>query len=526
MRLVLHGSVLFLLVLGTSIHGVPRLRVVNADGGSTSVLRPGVPAIVDVIVPDEQTADATVTIDNLPPSAIRTTSTSTSMSSMNGVMRSEVCYRYTVVLNTPGSYTIGPAHIKTASGDVQESNTVSITVRAENPAEKSQDPSALTIRLAVERTELMQGELVPLTLRAQVPHNYTVRGLRPEIPPSLHVYGHFEPHSTQNTEYSELLTRVSIAPRATGTITLPAWSLELEDRSARRNPFAFFGFFGGQTAQAYSNSVTLHVTPLPEGCAFAGVLHAATLNMEKNSCVAGEAISATLVLDVTADRDAITAIPLKVPEGLRLYVASVAREGDGPRGAVRMRYTVHALKQGSYALAGNVLKYFDTTTRAVRTVALAAPTITVDPAPAGMTVPKVEMPTEVAGIEEVEQQEPSQPFNLYHIRMRWSWWFILMLCITNLCFARSAWRIFSTSRPGKKVLHKVLVLRTRRALYYACAQHDGAAAHRIAVAFFARNKSSMSDNAWMARLERCAFDRSADPNEYDAIAAEVNRWIV
>lgn len=526
MRRVLRGRYWFILLLGTLIQGAPRLRVVTTDGNTTTELRPGVPAIIDVIVPDERMADAEVTIDGLPQSAIRAMSTSTSTSSMNGVTRTEVRYRYTVVFDAAGSYTIGPAHVKTSSGDLQESNSVNIIVREESPEEKSKSPSALHVRLAADRTDVVQGELVPLTLRAQVPQNYTVRGLRPEVPPSVHVYGHLEPNVTRNTGHSELVTRVSIAPRVAGTITMPAWSLEVEDRGARHNPFTFFGFFSGQTAQAYSNSVTLRVAPLPAGCAFAGLLHDATLSVEKNSCSAGEAISASLVLDVTADRHGVTAVPLTVPDGLRVYVASVTPEGEGMRGIVRMRYTIHAIKPGTYTLTNNTMQYFDTAVRAVRTVDLSHVSLTVTPAPIGETSQKVETVKEELPAEEATEQESAHQFNPYRVRMPWSWWFLLVFLITFLCLAHPLWVAFVTSNIGKKVVHKFLVLRTRRALRRACAQRDGAAAHRIAIEFFERTQTRVRDNAWMASLERCAFDRTVEPREYDAIAAEVHRWIV
>jgi hypothetical protein len=301
-------------------------------------------------------------------------------------------YRYEVRIDTPGSYTIGPAKY-----NEQYSNTERIIVGTKQVIEsnntKQQYP--VLLRLTADKERVVVGEPVHCRLRfymkdssisfAQFIEPEGVKEMRRQEPKKLHK----GMECLDGNDYPYLELEWDIFPQKVGNYVIPAYAADYDQEIERENLWGGVGRFilnYTERKRIYSNAVSLMVDPLPvtdKPMQAIGEFSAITMYAKPAVAKQGEGIVVTIDIIGNGDFDSIKFLDLQgMPEALRYYeskqsVIEPTKEGDAPR--KRYEFIVQGLKAGSWEIPTQSLYYFDTKRRKYMTLQTAPLAITIMP---------------------------------------------------------------------------------------------------------------------------------------------------
>lgn len=340
----------------------------------------GQPFLLHVIVTDTDNGAQYPVIKNIENLHIR--QSGFQMNMVNNT--TSVTYQYRIRIDTPGTYTIGPAQITQANGIV-ESQPVTITVGQEQKTTlpKKSAGTAQTasfLRLVCNKDKVVVGEKVCCTLTFYTTDPaITLQALtEPDKQDTIgFTIKHKEGAITGTQKINDVEHRYAqwqwdVYPIKSGTCIIPAYAADYTTQSHNQMMSFFFG--RNDVKRTYSNTMRITVDPLPAHQAsskLVGVIQDFTAKIEPANARIGEGIVLTLTLMGDADFEVMPLITLaQMPEGLKWYDSKhydQPSKTDKTMTTHSMEYIIQALQLGTYTIPSQSITYFDTKERAYKT---------------------------------------------------------------------------------------------------------------------------------------------------------------
>lgn len=381
-------GVVFIFLSFTCFAADVSLKLTSMDGISLKEAGTGQPFLLDVIINNaSNTAQYPVLkgIENL-----HVRQSGFQMNMVNGT--TSVTYHYRVRIDTPGSYTFGPAQITEPNGIV-ESAPITVIVgqdqKTSAPAKRTQqnnNAKSTFLRLSCDKTTAFVGEKVRCTLTF-----YTAEpsvGLQSIINPDQKETAAFVIRTQEGTtngtekinsvEHRFAQWNFDIYPTQSGQLVIPAYAA---DYTIQTNQAMFSFFFRNDTKRVYSNTLNLTIDPLPSGTPnpFVGIITDFNSKIEPAHAHVGEGMVLTITLKGDGDFDRLVMPSLRMPEGLKWYESKQYRQpsADNKETTHCMEYIVQGLQPGSYTIAPLELTYFDIKEKRYKTIKTATLSISI-----------------------------------------------------------------------------------------------------------------------------------------------------
>lgn len=255
----------------------------------------------------------------------------------SGKVQVMVSYSYLLSAEKVGDYPI-PAQSITVEGNVYQTTPLLLKVVEGSSTADQYQP---ILKLEAGKTEVYEGEVIPLTITLMVHRNTNItEPPNIQLPREGFAMKRFQRNPDQAVEqsggniYQVLHYRTSINAIKSGTLTLGPAEAKVEllvpDGSGRRDPF------GGMNARQRSFKVvsepqTIVAKPLPAAGKpdnFNGAVGNFTLQIQAQplKLVEGDPIAATLYISGTGNFESLTAPEMESSEGWRLYPAKLVQE--------------------------------------------------------------------------------------------------------------------------------------------------------------------------------------------------------
>lgn len=336
------------------------------------------------------------------------TSSSSSISIINGQISQEVSYSYTYILiaNKEGKYTIPPAEV-IVNGDTYKSNSLKIEVikgQSNNYAGSSQQntntydnvqPTQVSnddifIRVNVNKSNVFQGEQLVASI-----YIYTKLGIVGFEDLKFPTFKGFWSEEIENPnqinlkqEYINgqlynvgLLKRVILSPQQTGTLTIDPVqaTVIVQQRVQKRYRSIFDDFFGtyqNVPKKLVSPPVRINVKPLPENKPqpFSGGVGDFKLeaSVSNSNVKTNEAFNYTIKLSGTGNLKLIDIPKPKFPTDFEVYepknTNNISVTGGTTSGSITTSYIIIPRHHGIYTIPGFDFNYFDTKTHSYKTI--------------------------------------------------------------------------------------------------------------------------------------------------------------
>ncbi|MFM7682260.1 MAG: BatD family protein, partial [Bacteroidota bacterium] len=278
-------------------------------------------------------------------------------------------YSQNGVLKKEGSYTFGPAYVKSGS-KIYKSNTVEVVVQKEAFINSSGEISAKQLKqnafgvIEVSKKKVYEGE--PLILNAKVYskfypthiedyQSYNAKGIldKHELSANNRLVANQE--RVKNIElYGITYDRSLVFPNGAGKMQIDPFKLILKR-----------GFEG---MPVVSTGIVVEVLPLPKNQpkSFIGMVGKLSMNCElnKKEIKKGDVFSIKMTLQGTGNLHNIDFPKINLPKGLTLYGDPKQTEKytfttNGVEGKVDLEYTIQVNKEGSFNIPPIEVSYFD-----------------------------------------------------------------------------------------------------------------------------------------------------------------------
>lgn len=344
------------------------LQLVLRDHNGARVERPVVkkPYQLEAVIKGD-VGNASLTIDHLQQSMIRGQRSSSSMHMINGATTVERRISYTVVFDTEGQLTLGPAHIQSKS---VSSNSLPLTVVAEEEPSASKKSSVGKPRcqLIIEKNSAMMGEEIPVRIRVSgLSERYACLNLRmPHVEQGL--FAPFEgPFVVNDAQGDGIEWRGAFYSERTGTVIIPSFIAECEDREATRDFFTVMLMPQARAMSCASSEVSITIDPIPAEVQGVGLVHSYAISVSPPVVKSGEA--ATVHVTLKGDGN----LALWKPEApssdhLTCYLSKNEYDEQLHQGTHVSEYVVHATRAGEYTIQIPPFVYYDTQTKKVREI--------------------------------------------------------------------------------------------------------------------------------------------------------------
>lgn len=334
------------------------------------------------------------------------TSSSTSISFVNGQMNQDVSYSYTYILiaSKEGKFTIQPAEI-VVGGKTYKSNSLQIEVVKGNtppPTASNQqatEPSSqninvsnedVFIRINVNKNSVYQGEQLVASIYLYTKLN--VVGFEEIKFPTMTGFWSEDMETPNQIQLKQeyingqlysvgLLKRIILSPNRSGNITIdPVQAtvvVQQRVQSRRRSVFDdFFGTYQNVSKKLVSPPVTINVKPLPANKPepFSGGVGSFTLETRVNNqeLKMNEAFNYTIKLSGSGNIKLIDVPKPKFPADFEVYEPKITENistKDGiTQGSKSISYVIIPRHHGQYAIPACTLNYFDLKTKSYKTI--------------------------------------------------------------------------------------------------------------------------------------------------------------
>jgi hypothetical protein len=278
-------------------------------------------------------------------------------------------YSQNGVLKKEGSYTFGPAYVKSGS-KIYKSNTVEVVVQKEAFINSSGEISAKQLKqnafgvIEVSKKKVYEGE--PLILNAKVYskfypthiedyQSYNAKGIldKHELSANNRLVANQE--RIKNVElYGITYDRSLVFPNGAGKMQIDPFKLILKR-----------GFEG---MPIVSTGIVVEVLPLPKNQpkSFIGMVGKLSMNCElnKKGIKKGDVFSIKMTLQGTGNLHNIDNPKINLPKGLTLYGDPKQTEKytfttNGVEGKIDLEYTIQVNQEGSFNIPPIEVSYFD-----------------------------------------------------------------------------------------------------------------------------------------------------------------------
>lgn len=364
------------------------LRVTDHQGYAFKEAGIGVPFIVQVEVINEGRKDTPRPQLALPAKiGMAQLGTTSSVRTVNNDTITKKTYQYSAVCNEEGTFTIGPATVALADGQEVRSNGVTVKVSAQQKgADKGTDKPHAFVEFSADTVNPYVGQPVGISLKfyyadesvhldqlqeptfkeckaapLQGPTNgqATVRGAR---------YGYFE-------------WKTTVFPTRAGKLVIPAVAAHIslpakQQRGHMVDMFAMVNhmFGAGRQEEIYSNALTLQVQTLPDHAGqdvqAVGKFTSLNAKLGLEKAQTGEGINFILELVGEGNFSMIGHPVLNMPEGLKYYDSHTKEHQLSEKMRKKdFEYVLQAVTPGTYEIPAQELEYFDSKTKAYKTIA-------------------------------------------------------------------------------------------------------------------------------------------------------------
>jgi hypothetical protein len=287
-------------------------------------------------------------------------------------------YSQNGVLKKEGSYTFGPAYVKSGN-KIYKSNTVEVVVQKEAFVNSSGEITAKQLKQAafgvieVSKKKVYEGE--PLILNAKVYshfypthiedyQSYNAKGIldKHELSANNRLVANQE--RIKNVEiYGITYDRSLVFPNGAGKMQIDPFKLILKR-----------GFEG---MPVVSTGTVVEVLPLPKNQpkSFIGMVGRLSMNCElnKKEIKKGDVFSIKMSLQGIGNLHNIDFPKMQLPKGLTLYgdpkeVEKFTFTSNGAEGKIDLEYTIQVNKEGSFTIPPIEVSYFDVKTKKYVTI--------------------------------------------------------------------------------------------------------------------------------------------------------------
>lgn len=359
-------------------------------------------------------------------------------------------HSYTVRIDEPGSYTVGPASIA-AGGTVENSNILQLQVTRDAGAHQEKRAKQPLLQLLQQSKKVVVGQRMPISVRFL----YTEEDIKLSTiqKPS---FAHFDVDKEQGpfkgetvvrgTTYQYVEWRFSLYAQEAGSFTVEPFRAEYTIPSDDHNMVSMLAMLVGggyDTHRISSNSITFDVQPLPasaEDVKAVGEYRLFTASVDSPVVQQGNAMVLTLSLHGSGNAERIPAPTLTLPDG---FVAHYSKSywADGAQQQVRkFEYVVQGLKDGKAEIPAQTFTYFDLRTQHYATLESGPIALAILPRSKKQELPQT-APEQSPAEESVEEKkvEHLAPINIHgalharHHRVI-PWWVLFWVMTGPLIF--------------------------------------------------------------------------------------------
>lgn len=372
-------TLLLLMVMETSIHPVSLdLKITSMDGSTLKEAGAGQPFMAYVTVNEAHNVTTRPTLNHSNDAFVR--ANGYQMNMING--NTTVVYQFQIRIDTPGIFTIGPAHLTHESCTI-ESNTLSVTVNQEQKVDQLKKASAPSssnfFRLTTDKQRAYVGEKITAQLTFYTndsnvslqaiydPEQLEKTGFRSK-PRSEPIHGITK---IDGNEYRYAQWEFETYATKSGNLTFPAYAVDFMCQ-ANRGMFAML-FAHHDVKRLYSNTLTLSIDPLPAGKReplFVGII--SQFNAKITPAHTQVAKGMILALSITGhgDFDTMPFIPLNMIDTTFKWYESKQYTQPGKDGEKThiIEYVIQATQPGTFSIHNQELFYFDTKERTYKLI--------------------------------------------------------------------------------------------------------------------------------------------------------------
>ncbi len=351
-----------------------KLKLTTVEGAALQQAAAGKPFLLNVVVTDASDSAQYPVLQGIEHFHVRQSGFQLNM--VNG--STSVTYHYRIRIDTPGTYTLGPAQL-THQNEIVESEPISVIVGQEEKnlaaVRGAQSKTAAPLlKLTCPVQSAFVGEKIPVQLAFYTSDPTT--SLQSIGEPELNAQNGFmvknkQPHPTtgtekiNGTEYRFAKWNFDICATVSGTITVPAYSADYTSSGGK--PMLSF-FFKNESKRAYSNTLTLDIKPLAPSYktpALVGTVSTIEAHIQPAHARVGEGMVLAIRIAGRADFDRLGMLDLELPESLKWYESK--KYTDANQGYT-MEYIVQATHPGTFEIPKQGLYYFDTQEKTYKTV--------------------------------------------------------------------------------------------------------------------------------------------------------------
>ena len=348
------------------------LRTVDLKGKPLQEVRVGYPFKIEVAVDDVGTYTTHPTVAGLELTSVR--GRETKMQIING--RRSTQFVYTVTIDKPGSYTLGPAELVHNNQRIS-SGTTTLVVADAGPASatKKEGSEQLFVRLVVDKQRAVIGEKIMCSLQLYCCNDAI----------KLHTIGEPDLSSftvvsrkdavqagakdIDGTSYSCIEWQWELVPNKEGDTTIPAFRVDYLMPFEEDNDI--FNFWGPRYTQkrVYSNACSLYVQSLPphDGPVHGlGSLTRMTASISPARACEGEGMVLTLEVEGEGDvKNVRTPELIGMPDAVRWYDSkNYCKDACASESAKKcFEYIVQGIKPGEWEIPPQRLTFFDINNR-------------------------------------------------------------------------------------------------------------------------------------------------------------------
>lgn len=450
------------LISALPLIGAVKLQVVSPQGVPLHEVVAGSPCLVEVVVTGGAKVTSKPMIEGLTKDQIIRERSSTHMFVTNGSQKSEQHLGYLVNFSKPGTYTLGPARIKTDQGTASRtltSETLAITVQdAPKESQSSSKHQAAFARWKIAKEKLFVGETVPYSLRFYYTDPKTAQvGLQGTDQAEHLIFTQEQPRQTTekigSITYSVIELSGRVTPTKTGELALPRALFSYtqpDDNDSQRAQWGsrsvtVLSMFGGfaEPKQALAASVSLTIEPIPQAqhpVHGVGSIKKVTFTASITKAKQGDPITCTLTIEGAFEPTLLQVPELTHPDTLRVYPSNSKSSGTYPTITKSCEYILQSTESGKVTIPAQKFFFFNPQTKKFQTFTTKPIQLTITPNPQASYEPPVQQKqqestkTEIAPTQETALSSPApQPEK---ITLGWeTWWtppfwlFLLLLVL-------------------------------------------------------------------------------------------------
>lgn len=369
----------FLMFLCLPLIGQISMQVFDADGNKLDVAGAGQPFTIEVTIEGVSNSNIRPEIQGLEKVYVR--ANGLFMTTING--RSTLKYKYKARIDSPGTYTIGPASIDD-NGSTINSNIISLAVRDQPVAQrvdKSQsNVGGAFLRLTADKDRAVVGETIKCFLRFYYGNDVT--NLSPinlqQIPGFIIGENNQTTRGTEainGKQYNYIEIQWNMCASETGKKIIPAFAADFAVRTRAHDLMGHLSMFlghGGEPKRVYSNALNIQVDGLPS---HNGPVHAigtfAQFNARLEPGVAKEGEGMVLTLELEGQGNFNKNIlDLNLPNSFKFYDSKNYPMDASQSGMQKQcfEFIVQGLQKGDFEIPSQKFCFFDTKNRKYKTL--------------------------------------------------------------------------------------------------------------------------------------------------------------